>query len=269
MSVAIPASVLQFDELMSRMEFGIMDLQRWIARIIRYCNRWLPWLGPAAKWVLDAMHRLEDMIRRFCSEVGKFITRPGHPLALWQHGTQWITEVGKRAGDRVGTVTSDYMQSDDKWKGPAAEAFIKTLPPQKAALEKVLTISGEIGDSLHNVAIGIGAFWLATVLAVAKLITELIPEAAATAVPPTAPAGIGAAVASAAGFIVLWGAIIAGFWEYLSRLFREQSDLIVQLSDNQAFPGPPVGSWPQSTTANLSDGSVTDGDNRSDWELRP
>jgi hypothetical protein len=267
MAQPIPSAVGGFDGLMNRMDFSIEDLQRHIDKIIRDCERWLPWLGPFARTVAEAIRALDEMTRKILSEIGKFFTQPGHPYALWVNGNRWVTEVGKKAGDRVGTMTGDYQQSDDKWKGPAADAFGKTLPPQKAALEKVQAMCNEIRDSLHNIALGIVGFWIGTALAVAKLVTELIPEGAATAVPPTAPAGIAAAVASVAGFLVLWGAIIAGFYEYLKNLFTEQSDLLAQLADNAAFPGPPVGAWPRSTTDNLADGSLSDGDT-TDWQLR-
>jgi hypothetical protein len=94
-----------------------------------------------------------------------------------------------------------------------------------------------------------------------------MPAAAATAVPPTAPVGIVAAVGSVIGFIALWGAIVGTFYNYLKNLLTEQSDLMAQLADNAAFPGPPVGAWPRSTTDNLSDGRLSDGDS-TDWQLR-
>ncbi|MEU4220944.1 hypothetical protein [Actinoplanes sp. NPDC026623] len=60
----------------------------------------------------------------------------------------------------------------------------------------------------------------------------------ATAVPPTAPAGLAAAVASVAGFIALWGTVVLAFYHYVTSLFDQQVDLTNQLNNNQAFPGP-------------------------------
>jgi hypothetical protein len=263
----MPVSVLQFDQVMSKMEFGVNDVKRWVDKILRDCRRWAPWLVPVAEWMGKAIRWLEEAIGNLLSEIGKFFTQPGHPIALWENGTRWVTEVGKRAGDQVSVVTIGFMNADDKWKGDAADAYFKGLPLQSAAADKVHTICQDIGGSLHSLAIAIGAFWVGTLVAVGKLITELIPEAAATAVPPTAPAGLAGAVASVAAFIALWGTIILAFYEYVTRLFEEQTNLTNQLSDNKAFPGPPVGTWPRSTTQDFSDATWSDGD-KSDWQMR-
>jgi hypothetical protein len=215
----------------------------------------------------DAIDWLDKNVRKLLSEIGKFFTRPGHPIALWESGNRWAAEVGKRAGDQVGVITIGFMNADDKWKGDAADAYFKGLPLQSGAAAQVHAVCEKMQGSLHDLALAIGGFWLGSLIAVGKVIAELIPSAAATAVPPTAPAGLAGAVASVAGFIALWGTIVVLFYEYVTSLFQEQTNLTNQLNDNKAFPGPPAGTWPKSTSQDFSDGTWSDND-KSDWQMR-
>lgn len=266
-SIAMPASIMNFDEVLSKLDIGLDDIKRWADKIVRNCRRWAPWLIPVAEWMGDAIRWLDDAVKEILSEIGKFFTRPGHPIALWQAGNRWSSEVGKKAGEQVGVVTLGFMNADDKWKGDAAEAYFKGLPLQSTAADKVHTICGEVQSSLHDIALAIGGFWLGTLIAVGKLIVELIPSAAATAVPPTAPAGLTAAVVSVGGFIVLWGGVALCFYEYVTGLFEQQRNLVKQFDDSKGFPGPPAGTWPKSTSEDFSDGSWKDND-KSDWQMR-
>jgi hypothetical protein len=266
-TIPMPASVINFDEMLSKLDFGIDDFKRWIDKIIRDCTRWAPWLVPVAKWMSEAVRWLVDNVGKLLSEIGRFFTQPGHPVALWENGNRWVAEVGKRAGDQVGVITVGFMNADDKWKGDAADAYLKGLPLQSGAAAQVHTVCEKMQGSLHDLALAIAGFWLGTLIAVGKVIAELIPEAAATAVPPTAPAGLAGAVASVAGFIALWGTVVLAFHQFVASLFEEQANLINQLHDNRAFPGPPAGTWPKSTTQDFSDAVWNDSD-KSDWQMR-
>jgi hypothetical protein len=265
-SIPMPVSVMNFEATLSKLDSALDDFNGWVDRIVRNCERWAPWLKPVAAWMGDAIQWLKDNVPKLLSEIGKFFTRPGHPIALWENGNRWVAEVGKRAGDQVGVITVGFMNADDKWKGDAAEAYFKGLPLQSGAAAQVHSVCEKMQGSLHDMALGIGGFWLGTLLAVGKVIVELIPEAAATAT-PAAPAGLAGAVASVAGFIALWGSIVWLFYEYVTSLFGQQVELTNQLNNNLAFPGPPSGTWPKSTTQDFSDGTVSDND-KSDWQMR-
>jgi hypothetical protein len=275
MSIPMPESVLNFDASLNKFDGSIRDFQEWLNKIVRNCERWAPWLKPVAKWMADAIDWIEENVKKLLSEIGKFFTRPGHPIALWENGNRWVDEVGKRAGDQVGVISIGFMNADDKWKGDAAESYFKGLPLQSGAAAGVHAACEKMQSSLHDMALAIGAFWLGSLIAIGKIIVELIPEAAATAVPPTAPAGLAAAVASVAAFIALWGSIVVLFYEYVSKLFNQQTELAKQFDNNTAFPGPPTGTWPKSTTEDLSDGTWNDSkggsgkeDDKSDWQMR-
>lgn len=266
-AIPMPPSVLGFDAMMSKLDSAIDDFKEWVDKIIRNCERWAPWLKPVAAWMGEAVDWLQDNVPKLLSEIGKFFTRPGHPIALWENGNRWVAEVGKRAGDQAGVVTLGFMNADDKWKGDAADAYFKGLPLQSGAAAQVHTVCEKMQGSLHDLALAIGGFWLGSLIAIGKVIAELIPEAAATAVPPTAPAGLAGAVASVATFIALWGTVVLAFYQYVTSLFDQQVELTNQLNNNQAFPGPPAGTWPKSTTQDFADGTWSDSD-KSDWQMR-
>ena len=116
---------MNFDEMLSKIDSSLDDFKQWIDKIIKDCNRWAPWLKPVAAWMGDAIDWLQENVRKLLSEIGKFFTRPGHPIALWESGNRWAAEVGKRAGDQVGVITIGFMNADDKWKGDAADAYFK------------------------------------------------------------------------------------------------------------------------------------------------
>jgi len=196
-------------------------------------------------------------------------TRWGSPWSLWQAGSDWHTEVARRAGERSGTMTADFMKSEDgdKWKGPAANAYLKTLPAQKSASERVHKLANDTGDSLQSIAKGIAAFWIAGAFAIVSLVLEFIPEAASTAT-PAAPAGIAAAIASVLKFLVTWGAVIAALATYLTTVFDQLASLEKTANDNNDLAGPPTGHWPVATKAStFSNGGINPETGKPKWQL--
>ena len=266
MGGAMPAAVACFGDVLARVEYTLEKVKDVIRRILVNCKRWLPWLGgtagPLARLIAAVGRLLEQMVR----EIGHFLTRPGDPVTLWTTGVRWTTEVGARVGNRAGTFTTDFLHSDDRWQGPAARGYERALPPQQAALGKTQAVAAKIGDSLHEVALAIGTFWLAVAAATAVLLADLIVAAAATATIVGAAPGAAAAGASLGRYVAAFSALALGLGTFLNVTLRAQGGLVQQLSDNATFPGPPAGHWPASTTAAFADGSMSDGDG-TDWRL--
>jgi hypothetical protein len=262
----MPITVAQFDDVLGRLEDGLRELARVARQIIVNCKDLLRWLGPLAAQVEQMLARFGELMRRIFSELGKFMTRPGHPAVLWTDGDRWITEVGIHAGNRVGTLTPDFMHSDDRWKGSAADAYLRALPPQKLALEKVQAVSNQLGDSLHEIAVAVGTFWVAVAAAVTSFLAELLGASGVTATGVGVAVGVAAAVASALKFTTAFATLAGGLTAFLGISLRAQTQLDRELADNAPFAGPPAGHWPASTSTDLNDGSMSDG-NDSDWHL--
>lgn len=267
--MATMLSAGELNMLAGKIDTGIKDIFDWANKIWRNCNRWLPWLGPLAQKLADAMDRFTKLCNDIASEIGKFFTRWGSPISLWQTGSDWKSEVGRRASERSGTMTSEHMKSEDgdKWKGPAANAYLKMLPAQKSASEKVQKLANETGDALQNTAIGIGLFWAGLAFAIISLVLEFIPEAAATAT-PAAPAGIAAAIASVLKFLATWGATIAALLGYLKMIYDQVGALEKTLNDGADLGGPPTGHWPVATNASsFKDGGINPETGKPKWQL--
>jgi hypothetical protein len=266
MGATIPAAVACFGDVLARVEYTLEKVKDVIRRILVNCKRWLPWLGGVGGQLARLIGAIGRLLEHVVREVGRFLTRPGDPVTLWTTGVRWTTDVGAPVSNRAGTFTTDFQHSDDRWQGPAARSYERALPPQRAALEKTEAVSAKIGDSLHEVAIAIGMFWVAVAAATAALLADLIVSAAATATVVGAAPGAANAGASLGRYVAAFSALTLGLAAFLNVALRAQSGLEQQVSDNATFPGPPAGHWPASTTAAFADGSMSDGDG-ADWRL--
>lgn len=255
----------EFDDILRRIDQKLRDAEQQARRLIDNVHRALSWLGPFASGVMDLLDKIWQLLQKIWDEIAKFFTQPGVPWTLWSHGNDWSgAPIAGRISRLVGEATLDETRADDRWQGTAADAYRNTLPRQKEALAKLVSVAQDIDDVLTKMAIAIGAFWLALLSAVIALVVELTAEGAAAATvvgaPPAAAAG-GLSLAKALGIIAAAAGILYGF--IVSDTAPAIKDLRQALYDSSAFPG---GRWPQSTTE-LSDGSLSDGDG-TDWRLK-
>jgi hypothetical protein len=268
MAPTMPAGLGQFDELTRRVEDGLDRIVHAVNTIVANCRRLGPLLATVGRALDAALHRLVEVVRHLATELARLLTDPGNPRTLWHTGERWVSDVGRPVSGMVGTFTTDFLHGDDAWKGPAADAYAATLPPQKAALEQVHTATGELGGSLQEVAAAMVAFWVAVAAAMIAYVGEMIASCVATSTIAGAPAGVATAAAATTKFIGIFGGAVTAFAAFLGSTLHAQVRLTTQLEDDTPFAGPPAGHWPVSTTANLSDGSMSDGD-PSDWRLQP
>jgi hypothetical protein len=242
------------------------DIRRTAEEIIRTCGVWLGRLGPLAGPLRRDLVEFAVRIDQVLTTVGDMISHPGEPVLLWRAGQAWIDQVSPQAGNLVGTLTAAYMQADDAWKGPAATAYLDTLPAQKDAAAALHEVTGRIGITLQETALTIGAFWMALLGAVVGLLAQLVGAAAAAATGVGAPPAAVVALSAVARFLTMLAAMTVAAVAALHEISSNQTAMVIALTDNAAFPGPPAGAWPLSTTGRMSDGSMSDGDG-SDWRL--
>ncbi len=268
MAPVTPMGISSYGDLLRRIDDGLERVREAVNRLIDNVHRLQPWLGFLGSAVAAALRKVAALLEKALREIGNMLTEPGDPPALWRTGDRWSIDFAGRISTSVGTFDLDFLHADDQWKGPAAEAYARTLPPQRTALEKVQSVAGEIGEALRNVAMAIVAFWAGVATAITVLLGELTAAGALTATGVGVPAGVGTASASVAQFIATVGLLGSTLGAYLGDVGRQQSRLAAEFADNAPFAGPPAGHWPVSTAANVSDGSMTDGDD-SDWRLVP
>jgi hypothetical protein len=268
MAPVMPIGISSYGDLLHRIDNGIERVKRAINQLITNFRRLEPWLGLLGSAVAAALRKVVALAEKALAEIGNMLTEPGDPPALWRTGDRWSTEFAGGVSNSIGVFDVDFLHADDQWKGPAAEAYLTTLPPQRNALTKVQAVAKETGDALRHVALAIVLFWAGVATAITLLVGELTAAAALTSTGAGAPVGVGSAGASVAKFIGTLGSLGATLVGYLGDIAGRQSHLEGQLVDNTLFPGPPAGHWPLSTAVNLSDGSMSDGDD-SDWRLTP
>src|SRR5262249_9074521 len=138
------------------------------------CNRAGRWLGPLWDEVADLLRRFVGLVEKLLSEIGKFVSQPGVPWTLWSHGTAWTEQVGRRATDLIAQATTGQTEIDERWQGPAATAYLGTLPDQAKALAAIKAATDDIDDALTKVAGAVVAFWLGLLAAVIPLVIELL-----------------------------------------------------------------------------------------------
>lgn len=264
MGVALPLSEGEFNDALRRVEDGIAKIADLANSIVDACDRFGRWLGPLWDDVVDLLNRFVDLVQRLLSEIGKFLTRPGVPWTLWNHGTVWVKEVGGPVSDLISQATTGQTDIDERWQGPAATAYLGTLPDQGKALAAIVAATADIDDALTKVAGGIIAFWLGVLAAIVPYIIELTGwgAAASTGVgAPPAAAGAGASTLKVLGIIT---AVVTAAVAYLTAISSQYKDLLQRVENNDGFP---AGHWPRSTNDVIVDGSLA-GDQSTNWHLR-
>ena len=264
MGVALPLSEGEFNDALRRVDEGTQKITDLTKSIIDACNRVGQWLGPLWDDVVDLLNRFVDLVQKLLSEIGKFLTRPGVPWTLWNHGTEWVKEVGKPVSDLISQATTGQTDIDERWQGPAATAYLGTLQDQGKALAAIVAATADIDDALTKVAGGIIAFWLGVLAAIVPYIIELAGwgAAASTVVgAPPAAAGAGASTLKVLGIVA---AVLTAAVTYLTAVSTQYKLLLRRVETSEGFP---AGHWPRSTNDIIADGSLS-GDKTTNWRLR-
>jgi hypothetical protein len=264
MGVPLPLSEAEFTDTLRRVGESMDSIADKTNGIVDACNRAGRWLGPLWDDVVALCGKLVDLVQKLLSEIGKFFTRPGAPLTLWHVGSSWTTDVGHRATDVAAHATAGQTDIDERWQGPAATAYMGTLPDQSKALMAIKAATDDIDDALTKVAGGIIAFWIGVLAAVVPYVIELIAWLAAAITGVGAPPAAAGAGASTLKVIGILATVVTAAIAYLTAISSQYKDLLQRVENNDGFPG---GYWPRSTTDIIADGSLQD-DKNTNWHLR-
>lgn len=243
----------EFEEILRRVREALDAIPREFQRLVDNINSVLGWLpGFVLDKIKAALRAVGDFIGKVLTEIGKFITQPGVPWTLWNHGTTWTEQVGGKVSTWQDVFHVGSMKTDDEWKGGAADAYKNTLPLQQKALGAVKAATDEVDDVLTKMAIAIGVAWLAIVAAVVSFVIELTAEGTAAATGAGAPPAAAAAGVSAAKVWGIVSAALAVLEAFVAgTLLPGVKDLNQRVNSSDGFPG---GHWPQLTT-DISDSS--------------
>jgi hypothetical protein len=259
--VTVPDDI---EPLLRRIE-ELLDLAvRRAARVAAGCRHWLRLLGGLGA----ALDRLAGEVERAADDVRAhlrtMLTHPGDPAALWRAGERWRHAIAGPAAAHAAAFTAGARGADDHWRGPAAEAYTRILPSQRAALQHLHDTATATAASLQETAAALAAYWTAVAATLAALTTQLATAAAAMSTPGTAPAGAALALAATSQCRTALELLDRALAAELGHARRVQTALEAGLTSGPAFP---AGHWPRAAAESLTDASLTDGDGL-DWSLR-
>ncbi|MFI7577780.1 hypothetical protein [Micromonospora sp. NPDC049497] len=261
----IAMGIQEFQELVDRVERYMAQVEKNVQRLFDNCNRAVLLLpGFLAEEIPPRLERLRDLTRRLFMEMIKVTANPGWPPAILSASDDWTSRVGGPVSGLAARLTPDQMRSDNKWEGAAADAYAEMLPTQKAAVEGIKQMTDVLGSSLTKIGWGIIALWAGLAIATAAFVAELVAEVGAAATVVGAPPAAGAAALSTAKVVALVGATITAFLTYVALTADSLSTMRQKLAGHEAYPG---GAWPRSTTSDIEDGSLSDGDG-TDWRMK-
>jgi uncharacterized protein YukE len=212
--------------------------------IIRLANTILE-LG---SWVLD---KIQELLKGAIA-----------PVVMFRNAWDWQDIRGLATGV-AGQLKPEALSVGRAWHGTAADAYAKQIKPQADAATRIGTIADKTATALTVCAVAGLTFYVALGVILVKFIAATI----------TALAALGTAVFSWAGAALIveeaavnTGLIIAAVSALVAVLGAQASQMAVlhgEAIDASAFP---AGDWPDATTSQFSDATVTDGD--ADWSLQ-
>lgn len=223
-------------------------------------NHWyIPgFIKDAIRWLAEKMVEMATWI---LDKIVELLKGAIAPIRMFVDSFEWQDIRGLASGVS-GRLKDTALQVDDVWKGSARDAYVRAIPPQSMAADRIAKIAEKVHTSLTVCAVAGLAFYVALGVIVVKFIAATV----------TAIAAFGSAVFSWAGALLIVeeagvnsGLIIAAVTTLTALLGAQATQMGVlhgEAIDASLFPG---GRWPDPATGNYSDGTVTDGD--ADWSL--
>ena len=257
-------SVAQYQATIDKINAGMQDLSGKIGQVAPAANAAVNhWYIP--DFVKDAIiwcaEKIIDLAKWIWDKFVELLKGAAAPVYMFQHALEWQDVKGMATGVQ-GVLRADQLGADDHWKGAASDAYVAAIKPQSEAAGKIGTIADRTAQALIISAVASLAFYVALGVILIKFIAAMVAAIAA----------FGSAVFSWAGAAIIveeagvnTALITAAVTTLLAALGAQAQQLTVlkgELVDGSAFPG---GQWPDATTGNYSDATVTDGD--ADWSF--
>jgi hypothetical protein len=124
-----------------------------------------------------------------------------------------------------------------------------------------------VDTQLASLAFAILGLWVGLAIAMATFAAAMIAAAGAASTGVGAPAAAQNGAVATGTVVALALASIGAFTSYATLIYNGLTSINQKTAANEAFPGPPGGSWPVSTQADINDGSLSDGDG-TDWKMK-
>lgn len=211
--------------------------------------------------VFALCEKLVDIAKSLWDKFVELLKGVAAPVMFFKYAWDWM-DVRGVASTVAGQLKPEALTVDEHWKGTAADRYNTAIKPQSEAAEKVGVIAEKTAISLGVCAVAGCAFYVALGVIIYQFIAALIAAIAAVGTIIFSWAGLAMVVADAG---ITAGMVIAAVTTLGAVLTAQAAQMVVlhgDSIDNSKFPG---GKWPDSTTGNYNDATVTDGD--ADWSF--
>lgn len=220
---------------------------------------------PVVTWLVDAVNWLVNALSTALQKIWEFLQGIAAPVTFLVDAFTWgdVQIEAARIAEAVNPGSNTDMKVGTIWKGPAADAYARSIKPQTEKAAKISSGAKAVAISLGVCGAAGLAFYIALGVIIVRLIIGAAAVIAAFGTVALAPAGVALAIEEAA---VNSGMIIAAVSTLTACLGAQAQQANSIRSDiMSSFP---EGKWPDPTVAGFSDASMSDGDG-SDWRLRP
>jgi len=255
-------SEAQFQAAVDKINNGMTDLSAKMGEILPAAQAGLNhWYIP--DFVKDAVMALArealDLAKWLWDKFVELLKGVGAPVMFFKYAYDWSDVRGIATGV-AGVLKPEALTVDEHWKGTAADRYNAAIKPQSEAADKIGTISEKLTIALGILAAAGLTFYVALGVIIVQFIVAMVGVVAALGSVAFSWAGVALAVGeagfSSAAIATAVGALVA----ILGVQAQQMSTLNGEAKDAGKFPG---GHWPDPTTGNYSDATVTDGD--ADW----
>ena len=257
-------SEAQYTAAIDKLNSGMRELSAKIGQVGPAANAAVDhWYIPG--FVADAIiwcaEKIIELARWIWDKIVEVMKGVAAPVYMFKYAMDWQDVKGNATGVQ-GRLRADQLSADDHWKGAASDAYVAAIKPQSDAAGKVGTIADKTALALVICAGVSLAFYVAIGVILIKFIAAMVVAIAAFGSAVFSWAGAALVVEEAGVNAALITAAVATLLAPLGTQAQQLTTLKGELVDASFYPG---GQWPDATTGNYSDGTVTDGD--ADWSF--
>lgn len=223
-------------------------------------NRWfIP--PPVAENIIWLANKMIELGSAILDKITELLRGAVAPAYMFAYSMDWMDIKGSATGV-ASQLKPEFLTVDMHWKGPASEAYVRTIKPQGDAATRIGTIADKTAVSLIICATASLAFYLALAVIVVKFIIAIATAIAAFSTAVFSWAGAALIVEEAGVNTALILTAVGALLAALGAQANEMVKLSGEAADSTAFPS---GSWPDATPGEFRDATVADGD--ADWSF--
>ena len=257
-------SIAQYQATIDKLNAGMQDLSSKIGQVGPAANAAVNhWYIPdfVADAIIWCAEKIIGLARWIWDKIVELLRGAAAPVYMFMHAMDW-QQVNGMVTTVQGTLRAEALSADDHWKGAASDSYVAAIKPQSDAAGKIGTIADKTAQALVVSAVASLAFYVALGIILIKFIAAMVAAIAAFGSAVFSLAGAAIVVEEAGVNTALITAAVTTLLAALGAQAQQLTVLKGELVDNSTYPG---GHWPDATTGNYSDATVTDGD--ADWSF--